>query len=217
MRSPNHVLRWVGAESFVAAPTRPSPALLRFDSDDFMERMLALLETRPQDLHQLVAKRESWQGLAEPTPVTALEPARSAPARALERQRSLLGFKRSQQAAQSPPASANTSLTVLPAKLRADAQPLKLFQPVHQRFYLAAAHLVCELPGLPNRTTASGDKSGMLLRRLLPNGGEAATLLTQRAVHAFGTVTSSTPSVNVAATSSALMPCGRVRLRENVP
>ena len=60
----------------------------------------------------------------------------------------------------------------MPAPL--PALPLKLFQPVHQRFYVAAAHLVCELPGLPTRTTSGGDKSGMLLRRVLPDGAEAA-------------------------------------------
>lgn len=155
--SASHVLRWVGAESFVAAPVGNSPAILRFDSDDFMDRLLAMLADTPQALPSFVAKPESWQVLAEPTPVPALEPPRSAPARALARSRALVGFRRHEVAA-TPPAP----------------KPLKLFQPVHQRFYLAAAHLVCELPGLPTRTTASGDKSGMLLRRVLSDGRECA-------------------------------------------
>lgn len=159
--SASHVLRWVGGKSFVAAPVDGAPTLLRFDSDDFMDRLLAMLADAPQTLPSFVAKPESWQQLAAPTPVAALEAPRSAPARALARQRSLLGFKR-----EALPAAA-------PAPL-----PLKLFQPVHQRFYLAAAHLVCELPGLPTRTTASGDKSGMLLRRLLSDGRECALLKT---------------------------------------
>lgn len=155
--SAKHVLRWVGGKSFVAAPVDGAPTLLRFDSDDFMDRLLATLADAPQTLPEFVARPESWQQLAAPTPAPAVEAPKSAAAKALTRQRSLLGFKRE----------------VLPAPPPAP-MPLKLFQPVHQRFYLAAAHLVCELPGLPNRTTASGDKSGMLLRRLLPNGGEAA-------------------------------------------
>jgi len=155
--SAKHVLRWVGGESFVAAPVSGSPTLLRFDSDDFMDRLLATLADAPQTLPEFVARPESWQQLAAPTPAPALEAPQSAAAKALTRRRSLLGFKRE----------------VLPA-LPPAAMPLKLFQPVHQRFYVAAAHLVCELPGLPNRTTASGDKSGMLLRRLLPNNREAA-------------------------------------------
>lgn len=155
--SASHVLRWVGAESFVAAPVGNSPALLRFDSDDFMDRLLAMLADAPQTLPSFVARPESWQMLAEPTPAPALAAPTSAPARALARSRALVGFRRHEVAA-TPPAP----------------KPLKLFQPVHQRFYLAAAHLVCELPGLPTRTTASGDKSGMLLRRLLSDGRECA-------------------------------------------
>ena len=33
-----------------------------------------------------------------------------------------------------------------------EAIPLKLFQPAHERYYLAAASLVCRQPGLPERT-----------------------------------------------------------------
>lgn len=155
--SASHVLKWVGGQSFVAAPVNGAPTLLRFDSDDFMDRLLATLADAPQTLPEFVARPESWQQQAAPTPAPAIEAPKSAAARALTRQRSLLGFKR--ETLPAPP----------PAPM-----PLKLFQPVHQRFYVAAAHLVCELPGLPTRTTSGGDKSGMLLRRLLPNGGEAA-------------------------------------------
>lgn len=159
----SHVLRWVGGQSFVSAPVDGAPTLLRFDSDDFMDRLLALLADAPQTLPSLVARPESWQQLGEPTPAPALAAPTSAPARALARQRGLLGFKRTVPA---------------PTPMPAPALPLKLFQPVHQRFYVAAAHLVCELPGLPARVTAGGDKSGMLLRRLLPGGQEAAFVKT---------------------------------------
>lgn len=158
----SHVLRWVGGKSFVAAPVDGSPTLLRFDSDDFMDRLLAMLADAPQTLPEFVARPESWQQLAAPTPAPPLAAPKSAPARALARQRSLLGFKRE----------------VLPAPAPEPKLALKLFQPVHQRFYLAAAHLVCELPGLPTRTTASGDKSGMLLRRVLADDRECAFLKT---------------------------------------
>jgi len=67
--STRHVLRWVGAEAFVAHDIRPGPALLRFDGDDFMERMLATLAEQPQKLPDLVAKSESWSGLGKPTPL----------------------------------------------------------------------------------------------------------------------------------------------------
>ena len=152
-----HVLRWVGGQSFVAAPADGAPTLLRFDSDDFMDRLLATLADAPQTLPEFIARPESWQQLAAPTPAPAPAPPRSALARAFARQRALRGFQR----------------PALPAPAPAPL-PLKLFQPVHQRFYVAAAHLVCELPGLPTRATAGGDRSGMLLRRLLPDGREAA-------------------------------------------
>jgi hypothetical protein len=44
---------------------------------------------------------------------------------------------------------------------------LKLYQPVHGRFYLVAASLVCQLPGLPDRGVhkASGEKVSFVLRK----------------------------------------------------
>ena len=55
---------------------------------------------------------------------------------------------------------------------------LKLFQPAHGRFYLAAASLVCRRPGLPCRKpdTAAGDRASMVLRRLVPVDGETLDL-----------------------------------------
>jgi len=167
-----HILRWVGGEAFVAGDIRPGPSLLRFDGDDFMERMLATLAERPQDLPQLVAKTESWQKQGEATPLPpslqADTPATSRPARALARARSLLGFRRTAKPAESPATTAR-----VPAVAVAPERPtLKLFQPVHQRYYLAAAHLVCEQPGLPPRFAGAGDKSSFVIRRLFGSAAE---------------------------------------------
>lgn len=149
-----HTLRWVAAESFVSAPVNSVPSILRFASDDFMDRMLDTLAQRPQDLVALRAKPETWK--------TPLPPARklpdvatgktSAAARALTRKRELKTFTRKAE-----PSTSQTS---------APAGALKLYQPVHQRFYLAAAHLVCELPGLPPRKTGAGDRSAFVIRRV---------------------------------------------------
>ncbi|WP_028310499.1 hypothetical protein [Derxia gummosa] len=213
--SAKHVLRWVGAEAFVAQPVRPSPSLLRFDGDDFMDRLLALLAQAPQTLPQLVAKPESWSAVAAPTPEplpagVALNSSR--PARLLKRSTALLGFRRDAQAAQSPamagevatlPAAGVTAAgaaasagvvpsagagnaaagaALLPGTLGTTSSVLKLFQPVHQRYYLAAAHLVCELPGLPPRVTSGGDKSGVVLRRLFSvKGADGATRVVEHA------------------------------------
>ncbi|MFO1429854.1 MAG: hypothetical protein U1F76_06900 [Candidatus Competibacteraceae bacterium] len=157
-----HILRWVGAEAFIAAPIRPAPAILRFDGDDFMDRMLGLLEATPQRLPDLVAKYETWNGLGAPTPEPPPAiPTASRTARALKRSVALLGFRRAVQ----PPASPEPKSESTPT--------LKLFQPVHQRYYLAAAHLVCEQPGLPPRIASAGDRSGFVLRRLLKTTGGA--------------------------------------------
>lgn len=175
--STKHVLRWVGAEAFVAGggqpgDIRPGPALLRFDGDDFMDRMLALLAEQPQNLPELVAKAENWQEIGDPTPLPpSLAPTDkplSRPARALARARELVAFRRRNRPPRSPlmtPQAIDRALT--------EARPLKLFQPVHQRYYLAAAHLVCELPGLPPRVTATGDRSGFVIRRLVGPSGQA--------------------------------------------
>jgi hypothetical protein len=61
----------------------------------------------------------------------------------------------------------------LPALSSAPAQagpalPLKLFQPVHARFYLVAASLNCRLPGLPDRPVRvnRGERTSFVVRRL---------------------------------------------------
>ncbi|MBV8901873.1 MAG: hypothetical protein JOY92_17365 [Verrucomicrobia bacterium] len=51
--------------------------------------------------------------------------------------------------------------------------PLKLFQPIHARFYLVAASLTCRMPGLPDRTVnvAQGEKVSFVIRQLRPKPG----------------------------------------------
>jgi len=50
-----------------------------------------------------------------------------------------------------------------------DGAPLDLYQPVHQRFYLLAASLVCRLPGLPDRVAdPAKERLSFVVRRLAP-------------------------------------------------
>jgi hypothetical protein len=51
--------------------------------------------------------------------------------------------------------------------------PLKLYQPVHQRFYLIASSLTCRKPGLPDHTinTSAGENVAFVVRQLRPNPG----------------------------------------------
>src|SRR5262249_29754323 len=52
----------------------------------------------------------------------------------------------------------------------ASLPPFKFFQPVHLRFYLVAASLVCRIPGLPDHQvrTNQGERTSFVLRRLRP-------------------------------------------------
>jgi len=49
-----------------------------------------------------------------------------------------------------------------------EAAPIKLYQPVHQRYYLVAASLVCQVRGLPDRRVEAAEEetTAFVLRRL---------------------------------------------------
>ena len=102
------------------------PAILRFDSDAFMDKVQTVLAAEPSGLADLVARPETWR-------------AQSA------------GW-------QAHPTSGT----------------LKLYQPVHQRFYLLAASLVCKIPGMPDRAPGDGESVYFALRRLVPTDETAA-------------------------------------------
>lgn len=155
MNTTPHVLRWVAADAFVTGEVRSLPSILRFAKDDFMEQMLRTLAQRPQALPALVAKGgDGWQAqAASPTGLPDPQLTRqSRVARTLTRRTALRGFRAADQPVQTLPAT---------------AAPIKLFQPVHQRYYLAAAHLVCEQPGLPPRVAGAGDRSAFVLRQIV--------------------------------------------------
>jgi hypothetical protein len=97
------------------------PALLRFDSDDFMDEVQGTLGEDPRALDGLVARSETWRAGA-----AGWEP------------------------------------------LEESQEVVTLYQPVHQRYYLVAASLVCQLRGLPDRTVdaAAQERASFVLRRL---------------------------------------------------
>jgi hypothetical protein len=128
-----HDIEWVTAPPLwdlaqADGGTRPrfrQPALLRFDSDSFMEELIGLLENGSADLADRVAKPETWE------------------------------------APDAGWVAANHPST---------AQTLNLFQPVHGRFYIGTASLVCRRVGLPMRVVnkAEREQTSMLMRRLVP-------------------------------------------------
>lgn len=155
MKPLHHPLTWASPRPLWRGATNAvRPQILRFAHDDFMERLLHLLDTDPARIADLVARPETWRDPPSPTDPSA-DAARHlplpAPLKANRRQR-LVGRT--------------------PSPLPPPAPLLKLWQPAQQRYYLVSASLACALPGLPEHVLAGGhEKVGFVLRRLL-NGAE---------------------------------------------
>lgn len=134
-----------------------TPAILRFATDNFIEQFLALMHDDPHRIREFLAVPEQWNKRpAEPqapqrlTGVPgALHRARNAVVRKLEARQ---GIVRTEQW------NAHTE------------QPLKLYQPAHQRYYLVTACLICRTLGLPDRplNTSAQEKVTFVIRMLRP-------------------------------------------------
>lgn len=142
---------WRGTDKFAARPQ-----LLRFASDDFMEQLLATLAEEPARLSDRVAKPETWRD--PPQAVDLKDPIVRVPLPAPMKEAKRKRFWRSAPSAPPPELPAN--------------QPLKLYQPAHQRYYLVAGTLACQIPGLPERAVEGGHETvGFVIRRLLSATG----------------------------------------------
>lgn len=156
-----HEVRWLApqpmwGQSPDAANGAPArPAILRFASDAFMEELIATVETRPEQLPAWLARPETWRAPMAAPDTSGL--ATRAPVN--ETRRRLTRIARGLGASAPVPAAPEPA-----------AEPLKLYQPAQGRFYLVAASLVCQLPGLPDRAIERGNQEqvGWLLRRLVP-------------------------------------------------
>src|SRR4051812_18937686 len=101
---------WATTASDLAAFHRPE--ILRFASDEFMNDLLALLDSNPADMSQLVAQYENWrEPQGAPAPVEPVAPA----ARSLARIRRALA----------PPGA---DVTGASAPAGRTSRPLKLYQ-----------------------------------------------------------------------------------------
>lgn len=157
----------------VAAPDQARPALLRFASDGFMDELLATLAHDPAAIGRLLARPETWRSPPAPAPDTAAAPAANPerlhrlplPAAVRTAARALVRGGAKSRLAPVP------DLATRPEQGRPREQPLKLYQPAHQRYYLVGASLVCGQLGFPDRGVRAGgaEQVGFLLRRLLPD------------------------------------------------
>ncbi|HYI13098.1 MAG TPA: hypothetical protein VEK57_28890 [Thermoanaerobaculia bacterium] len=138
-----------------------TPAILRFATDDFMKDFISVMENDPRRVSGLLAVPETWRKPAAETEVPrvqggligALHRARTAAVRKIEARQ---GIVRTNVWNEAPP-----------------AQPLKFYQPAHQRYYLITAALVCRTVGLPDRAvdTTQQEKATFVLRMLQPPAG----------------------------------------------
>jgi len=129
-----------------------SPAILRFSTDTFMQDFQALLAQNPSSMDSLIAQPESWR-----FPSAGLPPMTSGAANSGNGSAGSSGSNSNSN-------GGGTSIA------EGDAPPtvLKLFQPVHARFYLVAASLACRLPGLPDHTVKrnQGETTTFVVRKL---------------------------------------------------
>jgi len=131
------------------------PAILRFANDQFMNDLLELVVSSPDQLDEFIAQNETWR---EPMPksnaasmLRLTKPdkrTRLITVQGRDKKRSLAPF---------------TSLS------KHVSTPLKLFQPVHQRHYLVTASLVYEQSGHPDRFVDSGKREqiNFVIRRIV--------------------------------------------------
>ena len=159
-----HPLTWASPRPLwrgAGAPGR-APTILRFASDDFMDQLLAILAVDPGRLSEHVARYETWRTAQGPSAESDLVD-RVPLAEPLRKRRLLTRLARTPSPVAAPPPTP------------APAPTLKLYQPGHQRYYIACATLACAIPGLPDRRLGGGhEQVGYVLRRLMPATRNAA-------------------------------------------
>lgn len=135
-----------------------TPTILRFASDNFMDDFHSLLTMQPSRLSEYVAVPETWTSPPN-EPVAPQE--KSGLALVLQRARDSAVRRLEARGARTIGGSATTS----------GAKVLKLYQPVHQRYYMVATCLVCRMLGLPDRRIDAGAQElvSFVMRLLQPH------------------------------------------------
>ena len=131
------------------------PAIMRFNRDDFMDQFMTLAAYQPERMGEWLAQPESWHEPMKTPELSVRTPVMEPVSR---RRQDLLG-------------NIDAAKAKLPAIVPPPPdEPLKLYQPAQQRFYLATASLVCKERGLPDRNVDPGkqEQVGFALRRIVP-------------------------------------------------
>ena len=158
----DHPLTWASPRPLwrAAGQAGMQPAILRFARDDFADQLLGAMTSDPGAIANFVARYEDWRTPAAQTQTPDLAQRIPLPATIKQNRRA---FLRKEEPTPIKEAVEDTPL-------------LKLYQPAHQRHYVATATLACATSGLPDRALGGAhERVGMLLRRLMPaskDGGE---------------------------------------------
>lgn len=153
---------WHRFAGVATAADQARPAILRFATDEFMEQMLGTLTRDPARIDRLVARPETWR--------TPMSEAADLAERVPLPQVAHGGARRFAALRAKPTVAATAAQETVVEQANTRTVPLKLYQPAHQRYYLASASLVCGLPGLPERAVVPGgaEQVNLVIRRLLP-------------------------------------------------
>lgn len=148
------------------------PTILRFNKDNFMDELLAVMAYYPDRLIEWQARPETWRD-PMPTPRTAARLSVAEPRSAFNKhqKRRFEVYKKAKLNIGSGIKKSNDDESPPQEEL------LKLYQPPHLRYYLVSASLVCRKRGLPDRVIDKGsqERVSFVLRRLVP--GDADTEL----------------------------------------
>ena len=164
MTALDHPLTWASPRPLWRAATQAGmqPAILRFAQDDFASQLMGAMSSDPTAIANFVARYEDWRTAPAKTQVPDLAQRIPLPATIRQNRRAMLGRS-------------------VPKEVRAqepDAPILKLYQPAHQRHYVATGTLACATAGLPDRALAgSHERVGMLMRRLMPATSSGGALV----------------------------------------
>jgi hypothetical protein len=152
------------------------PAILRFTHDTFMEDFLQVAATAPERLSYWRVQRETWR-IPAPTPAVetpAATPSDDTPV---------------PSDTASSPWDDLSQLTPEHRETLTEQEPIKLYQPANQRFYLVTANLVCRIPGLPDRTLHlnRGETVAFVVRRLIQRQASDNAVIDQEYAFINGT------------------------------
>jgi hypothetical protein len=132
-----------------------TPAILRFATDTYMDELIAVMANEPHRLAERLAVPEKWT-----SPIAEPEPTRP--------RRGLIGQLERARALAVKKLAAREDVRSEAWNAAPAAEPLKLYQPAAQRYYVVTACLVCRTLGLPDRpvNTAMDERVAFVLRML---------------------------------------------------